>query len=285
MTQEHGLVEPVRLKHGGVDLDDSAELGGYDLPKMRAAVDARVASGAVGTVPVALAVVAGVAVVAAAWWWLAPGPASLAPAPIEAAAVVAVQVAEAPHPGPVEAPSAAPPPARVPSAVSAPSAPPRDLPSAPVVAVDAPADEVAPAPVAAVAADGTGEASADPGDLAAQTAAYRAGQVALAEGRLADAAAAHRAYLERWPGGAYRDDALVSILDLAIRDGAWAHVEPLAAGLAQVPGLAARHAEFRRVRAEALVHLGRCDEALAVADSVGRDAVAAVRRTCRGTAR
>ena len=119
------------------------------------------------------------------------------------------------------------------------------------------------------------------GDLAAQLAAFQAAEDLLAGGEGAMARQAYDAYLATWPSGDFSPEARLGALRATLSLGDHEEAQALAATLALDPAFAARREELLAMRAAALVELGRCAEALAVADVLSRTAAAPVRRSCR----
>ena len=117
-------------------------------------------------------------------------------------------------------------------------------------------------------------------DLAEQMALYAVGQRALEAGDLAAAGSAFQEYLEAWPDGTLREEVLVSILEVLVRQQAWAEADALAASLMTVPTLSLRVGELTRVRAEALVHLGRCSDAMALVSGLEKADATKLRKAC-----
>lgn len=290
------------LSEQGLDLDDQAALGPYDLEGMRAAIDAQVgggggggglsAAGAGGVVAAAAVVLllGGAALIGLRGASVEPAVVAVRAAPPQTARVVPLEPAALAVAAPrsAEPPTeAAQPPSR--QAVAAPASAPLPPPTAPSEGVadgDAvPEPESVPTPPAPVEAPGVAEddGSQGPatGDLAAQNAAFAVGEAALRGGDPVAAAEAFEAYLARWPNGVFRDDALLSILDLTLRAERWRDAEVLAERLEGLSTLSARHPEIRKARAEALVHQGRCDLALRLAESLERAEGNAIKRSCR----
>ncbi|MEO0601899.1 MAG: hypothetical protein AAF211_10715, partial [Myxococcota bacterium] len=205
-------------------------------------------------------------------------PPAEAPTPVEpdtpAAATPAIEKAAAPTP-PASAPPVAPPVIR-----RAPVAP--DPASAPIPSVsDAPIPEPVSTPDAS---DGVAGLTAPPpprSQLGAEIAVYDAAVRALAAGEATRAADGFRQYLDQFPGGTLRPDAELKLL-WALRDsGDAARIERWAAVLVERPEHASQHADIRELRAQALVRLGRCEEALESIDGMPSRIVGPVRRACR----
>ena len=295
--------DPNFIIESGIDLNHEATgVGGYQLEAMRAAV-------IVGEIPIAAsstgmvaAAGASIALVGAGLLWFAFSPipaADVAPAPTAAVAVIqAAPAAAAPAPQPVvqTVMELAGPPAIK-------NVGPHSEAPAPVAGLagtdDAPDEDASesvvtpagPAELQAVAAPGTSSApgqEAQPpamGDMAEHQAMYTQGLVALKAGDLISANETFGHYLEKWPQGVLRDEVLVSVLEVLVRQQSWFDAERVAASLIAMPELSERRIELNRVRAQALVHLGRCDEAMAVAAVLDRTDMVSIRKTCRAGVR
>lgn len=290
----------------GCDLADEAfAVGGYDLPAMKGAVLAEVQAPSAGA-PLKAAsrgamswggaglVVGGVLLVGGLLWAWSSGPS------VEAAAVqVAPMVASPPAPAsvPAVAPAAGPTaPAAAPEVVGpvgpapverveAPAAPAMEAERSelPAEAEASPAattppepghDEPAPAPDAA--------AEAPPlSGLAAELAAFDAAAGALSDGRPGEAALGFEAYLATYPSGRLLDEAELGLLRARVELGDHEGVEVVAARLQERPSMALRRSEILRTRAENLVWLKRCDDAVALVASLPARERADVRRACR----
>ncbi len=271
----------------GLDLaDEASAVGGYALNSMRSSVVASTSTTPTGGGGVALAGAAVVALVAA-WMW-APLP-KVAVVPVPPAHVAAEPVGvpdtppeASPASGAAEDPESTPPTLAVSGAAPRRAAHPTKRPEAASSA----------APVASTAPnedeEGTAEAPKDrvepqapSSDLALQLEVYGAGQRALEAGDLSAATEAYQRYLEAWPEGQVRDEVLVSVLEIVVRRQQWDQAEALSEQLMAVEQLSGRHLEFRRVRSEALSQLGRCAEALKLAESLSRPDALAVKQRCR----
>lgn len=268
--------DPSFLAETGCDLaDEAASLEAPRLPELRQRLMASLPAPAAPTPhPARWPWVGGGAVVLAVFWWFWQQPPSL-PAEVPHAAVAA-DATRASHgppppaavpqpPGAVAPPERlaapvrpSPPASRVPSAVA-----PRgvDL-AAPLKAEAAPASP-ATAPTRVAAPDP--EAAAEAGDLARQLTAFEAGEDRFASGDHAGALVAYKAYLDRWPAGHFRAEAEIASLRATAALGDAAAAEAIAARLADDPALLTRRTEILTLRLSALVRLGRCDEALALA--------------------
>lgn len=149
--------------------------------------------------------------------------------------------------------------------------------------------EAVPPPRGSDGTEGSEQLLADPLDGADASASTLAMELEVYE-RAADSLTAHaageaaegfRAYLEAYPNGRLRSEATIGLLRALVEVGDAAAVEEIALTLLQRADLGSQRAEILRVRAENLVALERCDEALLLARSLsGRDA-ANVRRACR----
>ena len=202
-----------------------------------------------------------------------------------------------PRVAPMDAPVAGPPPLSLSpegdAARDAPASPTLDEPpAAPPIErrpdVARPAAEVASATPAPVSADPDDGAAVVPTNLERSSSAlgdefavYDPAQEALQAGDASKAAAGFRAYLERFPEGKLKPDAELGLL-WALRDlGDAARTERWAAMLLEQPAHTGSHDAIRELRAQALVRLGRCDEALeSLTDAPGR-IVGPIRRACR----
>lgn len=140
--------------------------------------------------------------------------------------------------------------------------------------------------------EGTAEApapeaptSATPSALVAELADYNVGVELDAAGRWMDAHAAWSQYLARWPSGRLRTEARLGMLRALVNADRPGDVERLAGELLATPDLGAHRDDLRLIRAEALVKLDRCSEAVALLESARRSPrVSAVRSTCRKAA-
>jgi hypothetical protein len=103
---------------------------------------------------------------------------------------------------------------------------------------------------------------------------------ALDTGDARAAVSAFEAYDAAFPSGRLATEARIKLLLVLLAAGDAAAAERLAADLQDRAEFSTRRPEILRVRAESLVSLGRCDEALALPDLASRDA-AEVRRACR----
>jgi hypothetical protein len=175
-------------------------------------------------------------------------------------------------------------PARPAAAPARAAAPDRPMePAAPAGEADAPTHDEGGAPVAATdeEAGSPTDAEALVSDLAAEVAMYDAATERLGGGDAAGAADAYRAYLEAYPQGRLVVESQLGLLRAQVVLGPSDAVESLAVQLLSDERLGARHDELRRMRADNLVLMGRCDDALAVArDLPSRDA-GPIRRACR----
>ena len=136
-----------------------------------------------------------------------------------------------------------------------------------------------------------GTAEAPPGETAASqlpssTLKAETDALALASGALADldykeALARYESYLSSYPDGRLRIEAQIGRLHALVGIGDKAAAERSARALQDLPALAGRRSEILQLRAESLVLLDRCDEALALAEEIPARAAAEVRRSCR----
>lgn len=290
----------------GCDLADEAfAVGGYDLPALKGRLLAEVVPPSAGA-PLRSAsgmstwgplVGAGVALlglgVLGGLWWATPEPPATTVAPVVVAPAAPAPAAPMARPMPV--PVVAPAPPVVPSVPVAPAARPAAPPAAPVATHEAPgpapavpvveAEPEAEAEAAATTVEATPEAAGvdevASGGLAAELALFDAATGAAAAGRDQEAADGFAAYAEQYPSGSLRDEADLGRLRALVALGDHAAVEGLVAELVDRPGLVAVRDGLVRTRAENLVWLRRCDEALTLVASLpGRDG-ADVRRACR----
>ncbi|MCB9670558.1 MAG: hypothetical protein H6736_09045 [Alphaproteobacteria bacterium] len=119
-------------------------------------------------------------------------------------------------------------------------------------------------------------------DLQAELEDYNRALDAASASRWSEARERYAAYLEAWPSGRLRDEAQLGLLGALVRSDRPGEAESLATRLLADPALARRAEDIRLLRAEALVELDRCDDALAVLEDVRRSArVTAVRNACR----
>jgi hypothetical protein len=290
---------PKRLRHDpdfawetGCDLSDEAfVLGGYDLPAMRAKVLVEVLPPSLGAplrpaAPVRpwFAVLAGGGVVAAAL--IAVGFWSASDVPPSATQPDASPAIVAPTPWPVapEAPSSvAPVVASPPAASAAPVAAPQRAERVEPAEVPSEVESVAVVddPPVATAPAAQPSAPAPAGTLADELRAFDAARDAASDGRVADARRGYDDYLARYPHGRLRQESEVGLLFALVDLGEHAAVDVLAGRLANDPAMSSRHAEILRVRAENLVALGRCSDAITIIKDLPARDGADVRRACR----
>jgi len=293
----------------GCDLADEAfAVGGYDLPAMKGAVLAEVQAPSAGA-PLKVAsrgmmswvgagvVVGGVLLVGGLLWAWSTGP-SVQTAAVDVAPMVASPPAPAVLPGvpPVTAPAAAP--EVVPAGgavpvggaaaerVEAPVAPAtqRERREIPAEAEGSPASTAPSTEPGQVEPDSAPDAAAEAppvSGLAAELAAFDAAAGALSDGRPGEAALGFEAYLATYPSGRLLDEAELGLLRARVDLGDHEGVEVVAARLQERPSMALRRGEILRTRAENLVWLERCDDAVALVASLPARERADVRRACR----
>jgi TolA-binding protein len=124
---------------------------------------------------------------------------------------------------------------------------------------------------------GTGDASS----LAQYRQAYEDADQALSEGRFAQARAGFRSVLDRWPNRYLAVEAQMKLLQCDFGLGDAAATLAQAEAIQDLPAFAARRSEILRLRAESLVRLDRCEEAVSVAEQIGARDAAEIRRGCR----
>lgn len=294
----------------GCDLgDEELQVGGYDLAGGRERLLASLAAGA--TPPVgdgvpavaprspwsgALRLLVGglgaVAVLLSAYWLgTRAGPASAVERAPEVRSLPAAPAPALPDPAtsvevPVVEPEQVAPPVRLPAVTAvervgrAAPAPiggtgPEPAPAEPGPTPTGPEPAVAEAeaelPVAAPATSGIG----------AQMAVYEPAADALQASRFAEARAGFERYLAGWPGGDLEAEALLGLLQSTYGLGDAAGTEALARQISERPDLSSRREEILRLRAESLLLLDRCDEALLVADALSARTGAPIRKACR----
>lgn len=140
-------------------------------------------------------------------------------------------------------------------------------------------------------ASGTGESSDSPlgapappveaeSQFKAEFAILDPANDALDAGRYGDARKGYERYLARFPNGKMTVEAQWGLLKSLSADDA-AGTEVLAAQLQDLPAFSARREDILRLRAESLVHLDRCDDALLVAEGLSSRSAAEIKRACR----
>lgn len=117
--------------------------------------------------------------------------------------------------------------------------------------------------------------------LARELTFYEPASQALEEGESAAAARAFEAYLEAFPTGTLRPEAELGLLWALHDEGDAARTERWAARLQDRPAHTAHRDDIRELRAQALVRLGRCDEALSTVEGLPSRAIGPIRRACR----
>ncbi len=295
--------DPDFLWETGCDMADEAfAVGGYDLPSLRARVLAGTQppsggaplrasrGGSVGAAVAGALLLLGLGGGAAAWWSAPAAEPDVAaptapvavvePAPVvvvEAAAALPVQDAgladEVEEDAPVGSVALE---ARAP--VAAPLAPAPVLPVGDAGSGDAPIEDLG-----GMSEEGgaVSEPSAPASTLAAEVAMYDAAAEHLVGGSAEDAVVAYQAYLEMYPQGRLVVESQLGLLRSRVAVGASEEVEALSVQLLADPRLAAKHDDIARMRAENLVVLRRCDDAIVAArDLPSRDA-APIKRACR----
>lgn len=104
---------------------------------------------------------------------------------------------------------------------------------------------------------------------------------ALANGDFQEARDLYQDYLVHFPKGRLRDEAQLGRLQALFGLGDKVATEAAARSVQDLPSLSGRRAEILQLRAESLVLLDRCEEALALTEEIPPRAAAEVRRTCR----
>jgi len=141
-------------------------------------------------------------------------------------------------------------------------------------ASDEPVEKAAPVP-----ADVEDDAPAP--TLGVELARYRVAVDAWEDGRHEAALQGYTEYLEAYPGGVLVAEARLGTLRTLASLARPLEVERLAAELLNDPELAPKAVEIALMRAQALVVLDRCDEALLLSDSISRADATSIRKECR----
>lgn len=118
-------------------------------------------------------------------------------------------------------------------------------------------------------------------DLAAQQAAYEGAKSALDDGRFAEARRGFEASIARWPTGALSAESQLGLLQALYGLGDAGATLRQAEKIDALPAFSGRHEEIALLRAQALVRLDRCDEALLVLEGSSERGAADIRRACR----
>lgn len=156
-----------------------------------------------------------------------------------------------------------------------------EVPPEPVIAPVPVPVAVQPEPITAPPAHGL-VVRTPQGDLQAELEDYNLALEASDSARWAEARERYLAYLERWPEGRLLDEARLGLLAALVRSDRPAEAEDLATDLLRDARLAHHTEAIRLLRAEALVQLDLCDEALLAIDDMRRSPrVNAVRSACR----
>jgi len=117
--------------------------------------------------------------------------------------------------------------------------------------------------------------------VAAQMRMFEPAVGLLQDGEADAAARAFQDYLRAWPQGDLRDEAELGLLQALFASGDAARTAQLAARLEGRTSLHHRRLDILRLRAESLILLSRCDEALVLADGLPNRVAAPIRRGCR----
>lgn len=120
-----------------------------------------------------------------------------------------------------------------------------------------------------------------PSRLAAEMAVYEPAADALAAGDASVAAVGFRSYLAKFPEGTLRVEAELGLLWALHQLGDAARTERWAAALVDRPAHAKDRDDIRELQAQALVRLGRCEDALEAVDGLPSRVVGPIRRACR----
>jgi hypothetical protein len=285
--------------------DEELVVGAYDHAALRARIvaAAALAGGAAATTTAAVIGDGVPAVARAAGWTFAAGWKPVAVATLGAAMLAGAaywlgvqSVPVAAQDGGVHLPAAArmAPPAIVeptsPSPVAAPReeviappaaslrvAPPRELAPSPVVDVPAIDATITTDPSPAVAELPTSPASR----LNEQNQVMGIAADALEDGNFVRAEQMYERYLAEWPSGPSAPDATYGLMQARFGRGDAAGAEALAKKMQDDPAFSEKREEILRFRAESLVQLGRCGEALLLVEKLSARDAAPVRRACR----
>ncbi|HHO52370.1 MAG TPA: hypothetical protein ENK18_16240 [Deltaproteobacteria bacterium] len=138
------------------------------------------------------------------------------------------------------------------------------------------------------AVGGAGEAPvpakspARPGsDIPAELRLYDPADEALENGAYRRAVAGFEAYLEAWPEGGLRDEAELGMLRALHGASDAEGTAKLAERLRYRPSLTSHREEILRLQAESLIVLGRCGDALLLAEDLPARVAAPIKRSCR----
>lgn len=104
---------------------------------------------------------------------------------------------------------------------------------------------------------------------------------ALGDDRFDAARKGYQDYLARFPNGKMVVEAQWGLLMATYGSGDTAGTEAVARTMQDLPEFSSRREDILRLRAESLVHLDRCDDALLVAEELASRSAAEIRRVCR----
>jgi TolA-binding protein len=312
--------DPAFRADTGCDLaDEGLAVGGYDLDRGKQRLLAAIAAlpppasgpsggdapsapapattggGALGAGSGVVAAVAGgvIVLMIGALVWLG-GP-SAPTAPVDPAPRAAPATAAAPAPAASAAPELPPEPAAAPPTALADAPAPRAaagpapraiLPAEPAPALTGPVEvlptaEPIPAVVGAPIPTDPGPSGPAPSGLQADYQAFLVGDAKFKEGDWKAARAGYEAYLRDFPRGAMEPEARFGLLVALHQSGDAAAAEAQSRMIQDRTEFSSRRQEILRLRAESLVLLNRCEEALSLAEVLASKDAAEVRRVCR----
>ena len=304
------LLDDPDFRETGCNLaDEQSVVGNYDLTRMRQAVLERVGAaeatqsaafvgdtasttGLGGFSTVIGVLVAGLAVVGGAFWFAGSGVSPTSPPD----AVVAVPSAEALPPvvrSEPEGRADAPPEVSSAEAPVLPQAPPpaKELRSRPtgVEPSKSPGERVSVVPPQAEREEGVAElvtredepTGAPPSPLQLQINQYDQCLDSLDRGRHRVATECFRSFLHAYPQSSMRQTAEFALLRALKESGDVEGTAALAERMADRPENSTREEELRRLQAQSLAKLGRCDHALQLARELPSSDASAIRKACR----
>ncbi|MEQ1506701.1 MAG: hypothetical protein ABMB14_31025, partial [Myxococcota bacterium] len=170
-------------------------------------------------------------------------------------------------------------------AVPTKSAPPTIATPAPAQVAATQTEGTADAGPAAAAPTGSVRAAPPSSELAIELQVFEPARDSLVDGDFAAAKTGFERYLAQLPHGRMVGEAQIGRLQASKGLNDPAATASLAEKLQDLPELAGRRQEILRLRAESLVLLDRCDEALLVASDLSTRDASEIRRACRATRR